>query len=58
MRKELAVQTAIFEEQEKASKDLDTYLSKIKKMAEDLKHDKSYEEFGYVTKEDLIEVYK
>jgi hypothetical protein len=58
LRKELAVQTAIFVEQEKASKDLDTYLSKIKKMAEDLKHDKSYEEFGYVTKEDLIEVYK
>lgn len=45
-------------EREQAQADLDTCLSQIKELGEKLKKDKSYLQFGYVVKQDLIDVYK
>ena len=58
MQAELNKYNNIEKEQHKANKDLDMCLSQIKQLGDQLKNDKSYKQFGYVVKQDLINVYK
>lgn len=58
MQDELDRQEEIEKEREQAQTELDVCLSQIKELGEKLKKDKSYIQFGYVVKQDLIDVYK
>jgi hypothetical protein len=58
MQKELDRQEVIEKERELGQQDLDVCLNQIKELGEKLKKDKSYIQFGYVVKQDLIDVYK
>ena len=58
MQAELNKYNEIEKEQKKANQNLDACLSQIKDLGDQLKNDKSYKQFGYVVKQDLINVYK
>lgn len=58
MQDELNKYNNIEKEQQKANKDIDVCLSQMKDLGDQLKNDKSYKQFGYVVKQDLINVYK
>ena len=58
MQDELNKYNNIEKEQQKANKEIDVCLSQMKDLGDQLKNDKSYKQFGYVVKQDLINVYK
>lgn len=58
LENELNDKLELEEQQESKAQELDYCLTQIKELAEQLKKDESFKKYGYVLKQDLVNVYK